>query len=81
MIHDKSTGRSCPIINYMRFIVSDSMELEHGFGKWHYSHDEGVRSWSDGERLCLYYGYTIDCELEQLARGEPDRRADHFTVL
>ena len=72
MIHDKSTGRSYPIINYMRFIVSDSMELEHGFGKWRYSHDEGVRTWTDGERLCLYYGYTIDGELEQLVRGEPE---------
>jgi len=72
MIHDKSTGRYYPIINYMRFIVSDSMELEHGFGKWRYSHDKGVRTWSDGERLCLYYGYTIDGELEQLVRGEPE---------
>ena len=72
MIQDKSTGRSYTIINYMRFIVSDSMELDHGFGKWRYSHDKGVQTWSDGERLCLYYGYTIDGELEQLVRGEPE---------
>ena len=71
MIQDKSTGRSYTIINYMRFIVSDSMELDHGFGKWRYSHDKGVQTWSDGERLCLYYGYTIDGELEQLVKGEP----------
>jgi asparagine synthetase B (glutamine-hydrolysing) len=54
----------------MRFTVSDSMDLEHGFGKWSYSHHEGVRRWSDGDRVCLYYGYSLDGELDQLVRGD-----------
>ena len=53
----------------MRFIVSDTMQLDKAFGKWRYSTDAGVRTWSDGNRLCLYYGYTIDHSLDQLVRG------------
>ena len=51
--------------------MSDSMELEHGFGKWRYSHDAGVRLWTDGERVCLYFGYTIEGSIEQLIEGDP----------
>ena len=53
----------------MRFIVSDTMQLDKAFGKWRYSTDDGVRTWTDGNRLCLYYGYTIDNNLDDLVRG------------
>ena len=56
----------------MRFILSDNMELAHRFGKWHYSHDDGVRTWTNGERLCLYFGYSIDGDLEELIAGDPN---------
>jgi len=59
------------IIKFMKFMVSDNMELEHGFGKWRYSHDAGVRRWTDGERVCLYFGYTIEGSIEQLVSGDP----------
>jgi len=62
----------CQITNCMRFIVSDNIDLENGFGKWRYSHDGGVRMWTNGDRVCLYYGYTMSDDLDQLVQGDPD---------
>ena len=43
----------------MRFIVSDHIEGSQSFGKWKYTCFGDVRTWSDGERLCLWFGYGI----------------------
>ena len=58
------------IIICMRFIVSDNMQLSRKFGKWSYTHDSDVRTWSNGERLCLYFGYSIEGNLEELVAGD-----------
>jgi len=50
----------------MRFIVSDHIEGSHGFGKWKYSHDNDVHTWTDGDRLCLWFGYSIEQNLEEI---------------
>ena len=48
----------------MKFIVSDYLEGSHNFGKWKYSHDHDVHTWTNGERLCLWFGYGIEQDLE-----------------
>ena len=60
----------------MRFIVSDYIDGSHGFGKWKYTHDDGIRSWTDGKRLCLWFGYSIDQDLEEIIKHNPERIKD-----
>ncbi len=52
----------------MKFIVSDHIEGSHSFGKWKYSHDNNIHTWTDGERLCLWFGYSIEQDLEQIIK-------------
>jgi hypothetical protein len=60
----------------MRFMISDNTELDSRFGKWHYTHDDGVRTWTDGERLCLYFGYGIEREITEHFREDPNTIKD-----
>ena len=60
----------------MKFIVSDHIEGSHSFGKWKYSHDDDVRTWTDGERLCLWFGYSIDQDLEELIKSNSIKDAN-----
>ena len=50
----------------MRFIVSDHLPGENRFGKWHYTHDNGIKSWSDQEKVVLWFGYTIEKPIEEI---------------
>lgn len=50
----------------MKFIVSDHLSGEHSFGKWQYTHDDKVRIWRDNEKLCLWLGYTIEQDIEEI---------------
>ena len=52
----------------MKFIVSDHLEGSHNFGKWKYSHDHNVHTWTDSERLCLWFGYGIEQDLEEIIK-------------
>ena len=60
----------------MKFIVSDHIEGSHSFGKWKYSHDDNVRTWTDGERLCLWVGYDIEQNLEELIKNNSIKNAN-----
>ncbi len=50
----------------MKFIVSDHLPGENRFGKWHYTHDNGIKSWSDQEKVVLWFGYTIEKPIEEI---------------
>jgi len=52
----------------MKFIVSDHLDGSHSFGKWKYTCDSDVQSWTDGERLCLWFGYSIEQNLEEIIK-------------
>ena len=60
----------------MRFIVSDHIEGSQSFGKWKYTCFGDVRTWSDGERLCLWFGYGIEQNIEEVIRNNPNSVKD-----
>ena len=68
----------------MKFVVSDIIPGDRKFGKWHYSHDNDVQTWTDGERLCLWFGYTIDKQIEEYISNDTDDLVDangNFCVI
>ena len=50
----------------MRFIISETQELQHQYGKWNL-HYEGVEIYDGGDHLVIYQGYTIEQPIEELA--------------
>ena len=55
----------------MKFIVSDTLDGSRSFGKWKYSHDDKVKVWANNERVCLWFGYGIDKDLEEVIATDP----------
>ena len=68
----------------MKFIISDNITGNKNFGKWQYTHDDDVRTWTDGERLFLWFGYTIDRNIEEYITSDTLNLADangNFCVI
>ncbi len=54
----------------MKFIVSDNLPGENSFGKWNYTNDNGIHTWSDGSKIILWLGYTIDKDIEEIIQKD-----------
>lgn len=57
----------------MKFLISDNLPTNNRFGKWYYSHDEEIRSWTDGTKLILWLGYTIETDIQEIIEKDTHR--------
>ena len=48
----------------MKFLISDSTELPKKFGKWYYFTSGVIKEKLIKNKLCIYFGYTIEKTIE-----------------
>ena len=56
----------------MKFLISDSTELPKKFGKWYYFTSGVIKEKLIKNKLCIYFGYTIEKTIEEYLEKDID---------